>query len=132
MDPRARAVTDQLSLRTGALVDEIQAVAASLGVPPPADYVAFMTESNGADGPIGQTGYLALWPIEQLVDLNRAYAVHEFAPELALFGSDGGDTAYAFEKRTGNIVSVPFVGMAFEERALLGTSFVEFLEQIRT
>ena len=36
----------------------------------------------------------------KIIPLNESWAVQEFAPELIIFGSDGGGTAYAFDTRT--------------------------------
>jgi hypothetical protein len=93
--------------------------------------VIYIGTSNGGDGPIGENAYLSLWHIEQLVSLNDAYHVSEFAPSFVLFGSDGGDTAYAFDRREpGRIVALPFVGMRDDAAEVLGSSFAEFLERL--
>ena len=34
------------------------------------------------EGPIGDMGYLSIWPIDEIVELNQEYAVDEFYPEL--------------------------------------------------
>jgi hypothetical protein len=56
--------------------------------------------------------------------------VAQFAPDLLLFGSDGGGEAYAFDTRESpwGVVKVPFIGMSDRQSiVLLGRSFVEFL-----
>ncbi|MEQ6388713.1 hypothetical protein RZN22_05230 [Bacillaceae bacterium S4-13-58] len=65
-------------------------------------------------------GFLILWAIDEIIELNEAYGVNEFAKELVLFGSDGGDTAFAFDIRNNvtQIVSVPFIGMSIEKITL--------------
>lgn len=97
----------------------------------PEDYVDFMVEANGGEGSVGDT-YVQLWSTEQLVDLNEAYAVREFAPGIGLFGSDGGGTAYGFLSATvpATLVSVPFVGMAVEAVTPMGSTFTEFVQQL--
>ncbi len=91
------------------------------------DYRAFMLQCNGGEGVIGQ-GYLALWTIEELADLNRDYEVEESAPGLVVFGSDGGGEAFAFDYRdeARNYVRVPFVGMSLELIVSLGSNLEEF------
>src|SRR3989442_10555776 len=77
----------------------------------PVDYARFLKDRGSGEGPVGRVGYLVLWRCSELIELNRAYGVAEYAPELVLFGSDGGDTAYAFDRRgvPASIVAVPFV-----------------------
>ncbi len=108
------------------LLDQVQA---GLHTAFPEDYSEFMTESNGAEGNVGENSYLVLWPLEEIIPLNEAYAVKEFAPGLVLFGSDGGDTGYAFDTRgaTPVIVDVPFIGMSLEEARPRGRSLRELL-----
>jgi len=72
-------------------------------------YVQFLRQMNGGEGFIGNE-YIILWPVEQLLTMNAAYEVSEYAPDLFLFGSNGGGEAYAFDKRSNQaIVIVPFV-----------------------
>lgn len=106
-------------------------VATKAGFDLPEDYVAFMRRSDGAEGPLPGT-YLALWPLESLPERNEMYAVDEFAPGLFIFGSDGGDTAYAFVRRSDEtvIVEVPFIGMSSESVRPLGSSFHDFIKAI--
>jgi len=123
-------LTSGLALRASADVASIEKAQADVGVKLPDDYLSFFLRSNGADGPIGETGYLSLWPIDELADLNQGYRVREFAPGLLLFGSDGGGEAFAFDLRNSSmpIVGVPFVGMSLEEARPIARTFTEFLE----
>jgi hypothetical protein len=65
--------------------------AGDVAVGVPAAYLDLMSRSNGVEGFVGDQ-YLVLWPVEQLQELNDAYATAEFAPGLLLIGSDGGGT----------------------------------------
>jgi hypothetical protein len=60
------------------------------------------------------------------------YAVDQFAPGLVLFGSDGGDVAYAFMQTSDGVVlvEVPFIGMSLDSVTARGKSFQEFIEAI--
>ncbi len=49
-------------------------------------------------------------------------------PNFFIFGSDGGDTAFAIEKSTGRIFEMPFIGMSREEAVLKSNTFDEFLK----
>jgi hypothetical protein len=129
IDPK---VTDQLILKPGASIALLREIERTLGVSFPAQYVEFMTGSNGAEGFVGPNSYLMLWPVEEIASLNQTYEVHRFAPGLTLFGSDGGGTAYAFDtrSRTMPIFEMPFVGMNLKDVRMCGHTFVEFLEHL--
>lgn len=110
----------------------LNAVESQLGVSLPLEYADFLKYSNGAEGTIGENSYLVLWRIEELVPLNKAYAVSEFAPGLLLFGSDGGGAGYAFDTRSGTppILEISFIGMDLNDTKLRGRTFIEFLEYL--
>lgn len=97
----------------------------------PDDYLQFLQQTNGGEGLVGSKEYLILWTVEELLRMNKAYEVAEYAPGLFLFGSNGGGEAYAFDKRSNDsIVSVPFVGMDVSLAQLRARSFQEFIEQL--
>lgn len=118
-----------LTLRAPATVSAIEQFQTDCRVKLPEDYVGFLLHTNGADGPVGETGYVSLWAIDELSELNNGYRVAEFAPGLLLFGSDGGDEAFAFDLRDPAmpIVGVPFVGMSLDEARPLATTFTAML-----
>lgn len=97
----------------------------------PVDYVQFLREANGGEGFVGDS-YIILWRVDELLELNAAYQVAEYAPGLFLFGSDGGGEAFAFDKRIAEppIVSVPFVGMDLQLIRRIASNFAEFLEKL--
>lgn len=71
--------------------------------------------------------YTSLWPLTDLFQLNRDYEVDEYAPVFFIFGSNGGDTAYAIEKASGKIFEMPFIGMSQNEAIFLSDNFDKFL-----
>jgi hypothetical protein len=97
----------------------------------PIEYKEFLRQQNGGEGFIG-SAYAMLWRAEELPEMNKSYQVHEYAPGLFLFGSDGGGEAFAFDTRTDAepIVSVPFVGMELNEARPVASNFNEFLEAL--
>ena len=97
----------------------------------PSDYVKFLQRMNGGQGFVGQN-YLMAWRIDELVRTNRNYLVEEAAPELFLFGSDGGGEAFAFDTRSTPpvVVMVPFIGMELSTAIPIGRSFDEFLQNL--
>ncbi len=98
----------------------------------PSDYVDFLKTGNGGDGFIGDSTYLILWRLEDIVKFNIAYEVHEYAPGLILIGSDGGGEAFAFDTNASPwpVARIPFVGMDRELIVVLAPNFVSFVESI--
>lgn len=96
----------------------------------PEGYLEFMKESNGADITSNEN-YIFLWPMTDLFDLNLNYDVCCFASNFFLFGSDGGDTAYAIQKLSGKIYTIPFIGMSNQEASFLCNNFDDFLNKFK-
>lgn len=93
----------------------------------PPDYLQAFARYQGGAGEAG-TAYLDLWEPEEVLEANEDYQVAEFAPGFTVFGSDGGDTAYAFERTSGFIHEFPFIGMTMDEPATFRSqSFEGFL-----
>lgn len=124
-----RKTMEKLNLRPPTEVSVIARFENDNGVKLPEDYASFLLCANGADGPVGESGYVSLWAIDELSDLNKGYRAEEFAPGLLLFGSDGADEAFAFDLRDTSmpIVAVPFVGMSLEEARPLAATLTEML-----
>lgn len=97
----------------------------------PDDYIDALTIYHGGAGSVG-TFYVDLWEPKEIFESNKDYRVEEFAPGFTIFGSDGGDVAFAFERTTGHIYEFPFVGMTMDDPAsLIGESFEEFLVTLK-
>jgi len=93
----------------------------------PKGFLDFYRKTNGGDIE-SEEQYLVIWRVQELVKLNKLYSTEEFAPEFFLFGSDGGGTAFAIEKKSGHIFEMPFIGMGRDEAQLRAKSFSEFLD----
>ena len=132
MDPRIVALTQAWKKNPGADEKTLRQMISSLGVTLPADYVEFLRSTNGAEGPIGEKSYLSIWPVEEVKVLNDEYAVNEIRAGLLLFGSDGGDTGYAFDTRSAEerVVEIPFIGMSLEAVTQRGRSLADFFEYL--
>lgn len=105
----------------------------TISVTLPAAYRDFLKRSNGFEGFLANDRYLVLWSVEQIVELNEAYSVAEFAAGLLLIGSDGGDTGYGFDTRIEpmKVCEVPFVGMSLQTIKPLAESFDKFLKGLQ-
>jgi SMI1-KNR4 cell-wall len=97
----------------------------------PDDYAGFLQQTNGGEGFVGNA-YVILWRVEDLLEMNDAYQVAEYALGLFLFGSDGGGEAFAFDRRSdaNPIVAVPFVGMDLKRAHPVAPNFESFLEKL--
>jgi hypothetical protein len=99
----------------------------------PEDYKQLLLCSNGFEGNANDN-YLVLWSIEELVTLNEAYNVKEFISDVIIFGSDGGEEAFAFDYSSEKtvIVKLPFIGMRYIVNEKIADSLREFMgSQIR-
>jgi SMI1 / KNR4 family (SUKH-1) len=93
----------------------------------PFGFIDFFRKTNGVNIS-NENEYFFLWKLTDMVQLNKEYNVKEFAPEFFIFGSNGGDTAFAIEKDTGYIYEIPFIGMSKEEALLKSKTFEGFIE----
>lgn len=132
MNNKYSNLLDKIELNPPCLSEDIKEVERSLGFTFPKEYLYFLLKSNGGEGWIGENSYLLLWKVDEIVSLNKAYEVNEFAPGLILFGTDGGLDAYAFDTRDEItlIVEIPFIGMDLREVKNCGNTFEEFLEYL--
>lgn len=112
--------------------DFFSSVEKETGIVFPKEYKDFMLTTNGAEGPLGDNSYLAIWPLDEIVSLNEDYGVQKFTPGLLYFGSDGGGTAYAFDKRMvpPTIVEFPFDSIHIEDAVRIADTFDEFIYKL--
>jgi hypothetical protein len=64
-----------------------------------------------------------------MIKLNQDYKVNEYADSFFIFGSNGGDTAYCIEKKTGYIFDLPFVGMSNEDAIFKYKNFTQLFRK---
>lgn len=110
----------------------IEEVEKKIGIKFPYQYRNFILSHNGAEGPIGENSYLVVWPIDEIVSLNEEYGVFEFTPEILYFGSDGGEMAYAFDRRGSvlKIVEIPFESINVADAVELSDDFNDFIKMM--
>jgi len=99
-----------LELNKPASIELIQDVEKNLGIKFPEDYIDFMLFSNGCEGSIGEN-YIILWNTEDIIENNENYEVQTYAPNIVIFGSNGGGEAFGFDMRNKNIkyIMLPFM-----------------------
>ena len=54
-------------------------------------------------------GYMILWPLQEVPELNAGYGIPEFAPDFLCFGSSGGGELLAFDE-AGAVHSLAAIG----------------------
>jgi hypothetical protein len=99
----AEWATGRMELNPPASEEEVQAAQAALGVQFPEDYIAFLKHSNGAEGKIGEAGWLWLYPLADVVSSTKELwriseedgldGLDDLHPYVHL-GSDGGAETY--------------------------------------
>lgn len=132
MDAGVTQLMSQLRLNSPPPSGLIEKVQLELGITFPADYANFIAAHNGGEGPIGNSSYLSIWPLEEMGILNEGYETQLYAPGLVFFGGDGGGEGYGWDTRDVDmpIVQVPYIGMEWGVAIPCGTTFVEFLEYV--
>jgi cell wall assembly regulator SMI1 len=98
------------------------------GFEPPQGYLSYLLAAES----IYQFGGAYLVEDDQLLSYNADHEAAEFYPGYLLIGSDGGGEAFAIEKATGNFVQTPFIGHDAEMPAIVGRTWPEFLEYLKT
>jgi hypothetical protein len=130
MDAKMVWITAKMDRRPGVSPQQLEAIFTPLNFRPPDDYVGFMAETNGSEGPIGALGYLAIYSTQELLDCNAQTMTLE--PGILFFGTDRGGEGYAFELDTpsNGIVAVEFADLDRTRAKSMGKTFAEFLEML--
>ncbi len=117
--------------RAPAAAWQIARLRAESGLELPWPYLHLLQSSNGGEGllPVAPWRFV-LWPVDEVLALNRRFDVDDNYPGLFGFGSDGGASLLALDARVGAhapwpIVHVPFIGL-LDELALVANSFDAF------
>lgn len=99
-----------------------------LGFAPPQDYLAYLLATES----VYQFGGAYLVEDDELLSFNADHEADDFYPGYLLIGSDGGGEAFAIEKTTGNFIQLPFISHDEETATVVGRTWPEFLEYLRT
>jgi hypothetical protein len=99
-----------------------------LGFEPPQGYLAYLLSTES----IYQFGSAYLIEDDELLSFNADHEADEFYPGYFLIGSDGGGEAFAIGKTTGSFVQFPFIGHDEETATVVGRTWLEFLEYLKT
>jgi hypothetical protein len=67
----------------------------------PSAYIALLKQVNGLEACVHDEGgdCLAIWSIDNVLELNPAYEIARWCPTLLVIGSDGGDDAIGLDRQ---------------------------------
>jgi hypothetical protein len=119
-------VASKFEITSGATDSMIEKLDTHFSLEFPNDYKEFLQFTNGLEGPTGDN-YIVLWSVDEVIQLNRAYHVTEFVPNMIIFGSDGADEAFALDTTNMTIVNFPFIGMGQIDSQKIAETFEDFL-----
>lgn len=92
----------------------------------PDDYLSYV--NNLQDNEIfTDSGYIELFPFEELEEINKEYEIEIYAPNFITIGTNGGGVGIFINKENNQIFSIPFVGIDENDAVLLANSFSEFI-----
>lgn len=119
---------DNFHLNPPATGREIAAAEGAVKLAFPRAYRELLTSASGGEGPVGDESYVILWAATELADHNRGYKVDpDYAPDLLLIGTDGGNEVFAIRADDGSFVSAPLIGMSPDAVRARGKTLREFL-----
>ncbi len=98
----------------------------------PEEYLDFLRQTDGYTGEVGDSGFISIWPVKEVVPTNEANHFREWVPGFVLFGSNEGGEFYAFDLRgdCAKVVMVPSVPLDLRYAVEVGGSFLELLEKL--
>lgn len=125
-------LSDILFSEQGASEKAIENLLKQIDFQLPKEYIDLMREHNGGEGEMGEYGWLCLFPIEDLPDVNNSYGgLMTYIPDYYLIGKDAADTGFAFHKIYGTFHEFGLMSN-FETDPIIycGKDFSEFLEYL--
>ena len=102
----------------------------AIGFKIPSDYKQFLVRYQGFEKFFGPE-YMALWDMDELIEMNQSYEIIELLPRSLGIGSNMGGELIAlkyFGNQSYEIVLTPFICFHEKENQLqIGNSFTDFL-----
>jgi len=98
------------------------------GFTPPQGYLAYLLATESTY----QFGGAYLIEDDELASFNADHEADDYYPGYFLIGSNGSGEAFAIEKAMGNFIQFPFIGHDEETATVVGRTWPEFLEYLKT
>ena len=111
---------------------DLQAFQEKLKITLPAEYISFMLLHNGAEGPIGEYAFLAIWSTDEISEFYHDDMLKDILPGYFFFASDRSGYLFAFDCHSieNRIVRVPDDIEELSEITVIANSFGEFINYI--
>jgi hypothetical protein len=94
----------------------------------PSDYVEYLENGGAIEAfvtPASAPGYMVLWPVEEIEEMNADYEFATYAPGFLGFGTNGGGEILAFDAK-GAVYMLPAIGLEPKYATLLAATWKEF------
>jgi hypothetical protein len=131
MDDVIKGLTDKWNKNASANSEFINKIENEFKRELPGDYLNFLRWSDGGEGRL-KNGYLYLWKLEDLPQLNLDYGIQEFLlKDCIAIGTDGGDVCYGFDYSKGrSIFKSPLGDLDYNEITYVGKTFLDFIKYL--
>ena len=100
------------------------------GLELPDDYLDFMREHNGGEGPLGENNYGCFYRFEELEEVNDDYEVQDNWPGYVVIGSDMGGQLWAYNPEKKIYCQIDSMNTDEETYYTQAGSFEEFLRKM--
>ena len=123
--------TADWSRKAPAPEEAIQALIRGTGLDFPEEYLTLLRYSNGGEGELAVDPlWFSIYPVEEVVELNRGYEIEVYLPGYFAFGSNKGGEALLFDTRKSKpwkVYYAPFIGMEEDQVLECAANFKEFV-----
>lgn len=103
-----------------------QMISSVNGLELPEDYLAFMREHNGGEGPLGENNYGRFFRLEELQEINDEYEVQKWWPGYIVIGGVD-DQLWAYNPEKGVYCQIDSCNMDEDTYYTVSDSFEAFL-----
>lgn len=100
------------------------------GLELPDDYLEFMKEHNGGEGPLGENNYGCFYRFEELEEVNDDYEVQDNWPGYVVIGSDMSGQLWAYNPEKKIYCQIDSMNTDEETYYTQAGSFEEFLTKM--
>ncbi|MCR5802622.1 MAG: SMI1/KNR4 family protein [Clostridia bacterium] len=100
------------------------------GLELPDDYLDFMKEHNGGEGPLGENNYGCFYRFEELEEVNDDYEVQDNWPGYVVIGSDMSGQLWAYNPEKKIYCQIDSMNTDEETYYTQAGSFEEFLTKM--
>ena len=97
------------------------------GMALPEDYLDFMREHDGGEGPLGENNYGCFFRLEELAEINEEYDVPNSWPGYLVIGSDMGGQLWAYHPGKKIYCQIDSCNTDEDTYSTISDSFASFL-----